>query len=178
MAPARCTPSVLVASTPSLNQSTSSTAMLKTKRMNTKKGVCPKNMGMKLFTPDPVVKTKRNLVQGTSSQDEEIVSKKVDQRITPPKEIVVSRMNESTFSQSTTNVVTSTPFASSTRDRPGTLIPEERSYMDIIEEKKQEDIAAGRMKEAHDNFCWIFCRPGHRRTKQEYQRCPSRSRNP
>ena len=101
---------------------------------------------MKLFTPDPMVPTKRSLIQGTSSQDEEIVSKKVDQRVTPPKEIVVSRMNESTFSQSTTNVVTSTPLASSMRDRPGTLIPEERSYMDIIEEKRQEDIAAGRMK--------------------------------
>ena len=101
---------------------------------------------MKLFTPDPMVPTKRSLIQGTSSQDEEIVPKKVDQRVTPPKEIVVSRMNESTFSQSTTNVVTSTPFASSMRDRPGTLIPEERSYMDIIEEKRQEDIAAGRMK--------------------------------
>ena len=145
VAPARCTPSVLVASTQSSSQTTSST-MKKTRKLNTKKSVRPEDTGLKLFTPDPMVPTKRSLIQGTSSQDEEIVSKKVDQRVTPPKEIVVSRMNESTFSQSTTNVVTSTPFASSMRDRPGTLIPEERSYMDIIEEKRQEDIAAGRMK--------------------------------
>ena len=159
VAPARCTPSVLVASTQSSSQTTSST-LKKAKRMNTKKSVRPEDTGLKLFTPDPIVSVKRSLVQGTSSQDEEIVPKKVDQRVTPPKEIVVSRMNESTFSQSTTNVVTSTPFASSTRDRPGTLIPEERSYMDVIEEKRQEDIAAGRMKKPVEIPAGFFAKLG------------------
>ena len=91
---------------------------------------------MRLFDPDPVIEDETLPERrSTSSLEEEIVSKRSDQRVTPPKEIVISKTTEKIFSQSMTNIVTSTPFATTAgNNQPGTsatIYPEEMSYADV-----------------------------------------------